>query len=326
MLKELYMWQFEERDFNTMYYAFDLNLAGSDYREFIGKRSFLNLKNRIEAELRAKAGCSSIPYDAITKDKFYANSIFSANGIECLHNLAFIHGNHLIFTGGKQESVEAILYLSGTFFIKNTVLEGGDGVYSCRIVSGKIEVNGEMRTLNSFLDLLGSKVWVVQKQYISHPGIRNFNGSALNTTRIVTILKGSDPEYFCGFQAFATGRAFTDSWKYGSIYVGIDPKKGCLKEYGITAVEDEKPGLLREHPDSKLSFKGYEIPFFKEAKDLCLKAHRLLYFHFVVGWDVAITDEGPLIVEANEKPGMDVAQCLDGGLRKRMEKYAAAQL
>jgi hypothetical protein len=46
-------------------------------------------------------------------------------------------------------------------------------------------------------------------------------------------------------------------------------------------------------------------------------------FNFVIGWDVAITDEGPMIVEANEKPGMNVVQCLDGGLRRRIEALAA---
>jgi hypothetical protein len=326
MLKDLYFWQLQERDFNTMYYAFALNLAGSEQKEFIGRRSFLRIKASVEGKLRDRAGCSDIRYDAITKDKFYSNSILMANGIDCLRNLAFIHGTELVYANGKHEKIDALLNLNETFFIKSAVLEAGAGVHSCRIIGGRIEVDGETGTLDSFMQMLGSKVWVMQKQHLSHQRLRNINNSALNTTRVVTILNGSEPEYLCGFQGFATGSALTDSWSHGSIYVGIDPQMDCLKEYGMTAIEDKRPGLLREHPDSKIVFKGYELPFLKEALALCLKAHRLFYFNFVIGWDVAITDAGPMIVEANENPGMNVSQCLDGGLRKRIEKHAAAYL
>ncbi|MCU0615105.1 MAG: hypothetical protein MUD09_08505 [Desulfobacterales bacterium] len=323
MLKDLYLWQLREGDFNFMYYAFALNLAGSRQDEFIGGRSFLKIKERVEAKLRDRAGCSDVRYDAITKDKFYANSIFSANGIVCLRNLAFIHGTEMVYTDGHREKVDVLLDLHGTFIVKNTVLEAGEGVFRCRSVDKKIEANGKLQTLDSFIQMLGNRIWVLQGQYLSHQRIRKINASALNTTRIVTILHSLEPEYLGGFQGFATGNAFTDSWSHGSIYAGIDPLTGFLKEYAITAVEDERPGLLREHPDSKVVFKDYEIPFLKEAVDLCLRAHRLLYFSFVIGWDVAITDEGPMIVEANEKPGMSAVQCLDGGLRKKIEIYAA---
>jgi glutathione synthase/RimK-type ligase-like ATP-grasp enzyme len=64
------------------------------------------------------------------------------------------------------------------------------------------------------------------------------------------------------------------------------------------------------------------IPFIKESVKLCINAHRLLYFNFIIGWDVAITDEGPMIVEANEKPGLNIAQCIDGGLGEKIIKHA----
>lgn len=323
MLKELCSWWLREGEFNTNYYAFGLNLKGSRQRDFIGRKTFLKNKRRVEAGLRSLAGCGNIAYDAITKDKFYASSIFSANGIRCLPTLAVIHMGELVFPAGRRDGVRGLLRLPDGFFVKNTVLESGSGVYRCRSIDGKIEVNGELREFGAFEETLGNKVWVVQRQFRSHEQIRKVNASALNTTRIVTILNGIEPEYLCGFQGFATGQALTDSWSQGSVYVGIEPGLECLKEHGITSIGDPRPGLLREHPDSKVVFAGYPIPFLKEAIELCITAHRLLFFNFVIGWDVAITDEGPLIVEANERPGMNVAQCLEGGLRRRIEKCAA---
>jgi len=145
----------------------------------------------------------------------------------------------------------------------------------------------------------------------------------LNTTRIVTIMNGTEPEYLSGFQAFATNDSTNDSWNTGSVYVGIDPENNCLKEFGYYSLHVKNKSLCTSHPDSGIVFKGYKIPFLKEAVELCLKAHQLLYFNFVIGWDVAITDKGPVIVEANEKPGMNAVQCVDGGLKRKIMQNAS---
>ncbi|MBN1186919.1 MAG: hypothetical protein JXB49_31875, partial [Bacteroidales bacterium] len=176
--------------------------------------------------------------------------------------------------------------------------------------------------LNEFKTFLGDKIWVVQRQYYSHATIRKINSTALNTTRIFTILNDNEPVFLGGYQGFATNNSLTDSWSHGSLYVGINAEKECLSGSGLTSTSDKRQGLLPSHPDSEIIFEGYPVPYLDEAIDLCIRAHRLLYFNFVVGWDVAITDEGPVIVEANENPGISVLQSLNGGIRSIVqEKY-----
>jgi len=323
ILTDLWSWQFSEWQFNSMYYAMGLNQIGSKQSDYIGRKSSLKIKENVEKELRKKAGCNSINYEAITKDKFYANSILTANSIPCIQNFALISGSFLIFPDGKEEGIKSILNFRDLFFIKSIVLEAGEGVFLCRIVNDSIEVDRKLYDLNSFLVLLGNNIWVVQKQYYSHETLRKINTSALNTTRIVTIFNGKEPEYLSGFQGFATNNATTDSWSHGSVYVGMDVEKESLIGCGLTSTSDKRQGLLTSHPDSGIIFEGYPIPYLKNAVDLCIKAHKLLYFNFIVGWDVAITNDGPLLVEVNEKPGMNVAQCLNGGLKKKITRYAS---
>jgi hypothetical protein len=147
------------------------------------------------------------------------------------------------------------------------------------------------------------------------------NATALNTTRILTILNGKDPAYLTGFQSFATGNAEIDSWGHGSVYVGFNYRESVLKGLGFYHPAVKKYARVETHPDSGIKFDGYFIPYLNESVELCLKAHRLLYNNFIIGWDVVITDEGPLILEANEKPGMNAVQCIDGGLRYRIKEY-----
>ena len=40
------------------------------------------------------------------------------------------------------------------------------------------------------------------------------------------------------------------------------------------------------------------------VKEASLESDKIL----LVGWDVAITDEGPLIIEGNRRPGFDIVQ------------------
>ena len=46
----------------------------------------------------------------------------------------------------------------------------------------------------------------------------------------------------------------------------------------------------------------------QEAKDLVLKCALINQNIQVVGWDVAITDKGPVLVEGNRRPGFDIVQ------------------
>jgi hypothetical protein len=44
---------------------------------------------------------------------------------------------------------------------------------------------------------------------------------------------------------------------------------------------------------------GYELPFWKDIKSICLKAHEICPNIYMVGWDIAITNQGPILIEGN---------------------------
>lgn len=322
ILLDLISWYSREHEFNKMYYAWGLNISNKQQEHYIGRREFLKIKNRVEKLLKKQCGCPELNYDVITKDKFYANSIFKANGVPCIPNVAVIFNSKIVFPESQVKGLDAIFGLKDTFFVKNTVLEAGDGVLTCRIMDDQIMVNDDLVSLKTFTNKLQNKTWVVQDQFHSHQDIKKLNPTALNTTRIVTIMNGTEPEYLTGFQAFATNNATTDSWSKNSVYVGIDVENLCLKEFGFYNLDVKDKSLVTEHPDSHIKFKDYKLPYLKEAVELCIRAHNLLFFNFVIGWDVAITDEGPFIVEANEKPGMNAVQCIDAGLRNAIRQHA----
>jgi hypothetical protein len=70
-----------------------------------------------------------------------------------------------------------------------------------------------------------------------------------------------------------------------------------------------------KHPNSKIVLDGYQIPFFKEACQLAIKATNYLP-NRIIGWDIAITNEGPIVVEGNEKPSLHITDVAYGGYLK----------
>ncbi|HEY9114844.1 MAG TPA: sugar-transfer associated ATP-grasp domain-containing protein [Bacteroidales bacterium] len=319
---DLIYWYWKEKYFNNMYYAMGLNLKENNVKNYFGRKRFYRVKNRAERFMKIKAKCNDLNFDVITKDKFYAASILSANDIPIIPTEILVVNGRFIVNGSEIGFNETLFKEKCSYIIKDTALEAGEGILVCVRNGNNFVINGKECSKDVFLNKLQNKICIIQRKIDSHFDIRKINDSALNTTRIVTIRNGDDIKYLAGFQSFATNGAEIDSWSSGSVYAGIDIENSCLKKYAITSVSDNRPGLLEEHPDSNIVFEGYKIPYLNESVELCIKAHRLFYFNFVIGWDIAITDDGPIIVEANEKPGMNVVQCVDGGLyRKVLTNY-----
>ena len=215
---DLLKWMIREGEFNTMYYAFGLNRKGISIDQYAGRKTILALKNIVERKLKEQAGCRTINYDVVTKDKFYANSVFEANGIACLHNLALISNKKVVYTDGHAGNIDDLMR-SDNFILKNTILEAGEGVLVCNRVDNLFLINNKEYNEKEFTELLGNKKWVLQTRYRSSIEIRAINASALNTTRIVTILNGHDRNILQVFRDLQHN-AVTDSWSQGSVICG----------------------------------------------------------------------------------------------------------
>lgn len=298
-----------EQEFCYLYYALGYDQKGKTAHNYIGKKRIFRVKNREEKLLKEKLG-TNLSYDVITKDKFYAGSICIANGLPAIEDLALVVNGDLQVKGRGLCKFGEILSLGSQLVIKNTILEASTGVVFLDLIGNGIYLNGKEVMMSELQDKVAKGAWVVQKEYLSHQSIASVNASALNIMRVTTIYNGKDVKIVGGFQAFATGNAKTDSWSEGSIYVGVDFERGCLHKHGFRSPYHEGLGLEPKHPDSRIVFEDFAIPYIEEIKGLVTSAHRLFFTNYLLGWDIAITDNGPMIVEINEKPGMNVMQCV----------------
>ena len=67
-------------------------------------------------------------------------------------------------------------------------------------------------------------------------------------------------------------------------------------------------GIISHHPDTTAPIKGAKLPYWKEMTELALSAHKHFQMPIFIGWDIALTHEGPLVVEANTTWSVDLIQ------------------
>ena len=132
-----------------------------------------------------------------------------------------------------------------------------------------------------------------------------FHPSCLNTLRVSTFRNGDRFEVFGGGLRVGNNGLCVDNAHGGGIFCEIDPESGKIITDGL----DEYSNSYVTHPMTGVPFKGMQIPRWKEVVELCKEASKELPCLRVVGWDVAILEDGTLeLIEGNHSPGMNIVQ------------------
>lgn len=71
------------------------------------------------------------------------------------------------------------------------------------------------------------------------------------------------------------------------------------------------------HPNTGVVFKDYQLPYWNEVIEVVKLMHSYLKDIKSIGWDVAITPNGPVLIEGNDNWEIGGPQDMEGGLKKR---------
>lgn len=154
------------------------------------------------------------------------------------------------------------------------------------------------------------------------PECEMWHPSSLNTLRLITLRNPENKEFYIERAIFRMGvdGAHTDNWCTGGIGVRVFPN-GNLDKYGFYCDSTKAPCIA--HPNTGKVFENFCLSGYNEAAQLVLKAHKLLKRINGIGWDIAFTERGPIIIEMNPIFSVFQAQC--GGLRKLIENHYLPQ-
>jgi hypothetical protein len=189
-------------------------------------------------------------------------------------------------------------------FLKPMMGQGGQG---CLLLK-KNNLNTE---LESIYTTLISNSYMIQAHIQQHESINIIFDKSVNTLRMDTYIdKNNTSHVLSALMRFGIGKNITDNTHTGGFYVAIN-ESGQLSGIGRQDVV-KGGGVFTRHQDSDYILEGFHIPYFKEACELILQA--TTYFpNRIVGWDMAITPLGPVIIEGNHNPSLHVTDVAYGG-------------
>jgi len=170
----------------------------------------------------------------------------------------------------------------------------------------------EVKNANEFLTYLKDNRMFLEEVIKQHSKMNNLCSSSVNTLRIMTFVNNGRSEILYAAIRIGNGYNEVDNFHKGGMGVAINTKEGKLKGNAI----DKDLNEYKKHPVTGTYFNKFEIPYWKETKKLVLDAAKVNQNIKVVGWDVAITKSGPVLVEGNRRPGFDLVQVLSKKGRK----------
>lgn len=265
----------------------------------------------------------------ITADKFYFNVFLEKFGIPTPPVYCFIKDKKVLYVDAQFEidtQQDTIQQLKQLFsrdmdaFCKPSSGQLGNGIFALKIQDSKVYVDGRPSSIEKLIDVLLPANYLVQKRIYQHPKMNTLCDSTINSIRMQTVMtkEGEIVPFGAGLR-MGRQSSSVDNWAKGGVFVGIDMEKGKLMEIGF--LKPQYGTSVKEHPDTHVVFKDFEIPYYKEAEKQAIELHKRLYRCHSVGWDIAITEEGPMFIEGNGLWEISLIQAAHGGLKKKIEKY-----
>jgi len=281
------------------YYMFELPDGRCCGREFLNR---FETKRGIYPLLRKKSGASS-PLD----DKLAFAECCRLHRVHAVPVIGLAsHGGVKLFDAEHLPETD--------LFVKPVRGTGGSGAERWdHRENGFSEPHAGLLTERELLARLAARSR--RRPILLQPRIENcaelsaINNGALSTLRIVTCLdERRRPEVVAAVMRMAIGDNHrVDNFHAGGIAAAVDLDHGALGPASDLGM-DARLGWVDRHPDSGAQITGRTVPWWREACALAERAHRVFDDRTIVGWDIAPTEDGPIIVEGNGSPDLDIVQ------------------
>lgn len=285
---------------NTFYTLYGLDIKGKSSKGYIDENSFWKKLN----ELNYSNGLTS--QIGLLRDKFMFYKYMKENQLPVPEVFGVIKDGKLYSNNLCEQSFD---------FLKNTTdyfIKDVDG--ECASFVKHIACYDDMKEIT---EKIKKGFYILQKSVHQSKEMNEINSKSINTLRIITVNSGGKIRVLSSLLRVGTNKSGNvDNWAAGGLAIGIQDN-GYLKKYGFY-----KPGHgLKEsaHPDSKIVFEKYKVPLLDEAYNIAIEAHKFFYNVGAIGWDVAITEEGPVFIEGNDNFEITLMQGCDRPQKKEWE-------
>ena len=270
-------------------YYFDFKKYG--YHAFVTDRdrylntTFINYHNRDLMD--DKYGCN------LLLDRYTDKAVTVLGVIE--------QGN--FYSVMRGQSSETIFLPGSKFIIKPRRGRAGEGVMLLEVEENAFVLNKkDFKNLGEAFK--GLRSCIVNPYVSQHEYAAKIFPHSLNTIRLVTCVLNDEIQVIRAAHRFGASRTgVVDNFDQGGIIGIIEPISGEIQEPLMWDDKQCKKISADVHPDTLQRIKGVKIPRWNAMLSEMLELHASMKYIKYVGWDIAITPESFVIIEANYATG-----------------------
>lgn len=182
----------------------------------------------------------------------------------------------------------------------------GSGIFICEYLD-------ETSLKNTFSKMMQrGSTYIIEELIKQDHRMSVWNESSVNTLRINTYKNKKGVFNHICFMRTGRSGSFVDNGGKGGIFAIIDDKTGQICSDG----RNEHLETYEKHPDSGITFKGWQIPEWKEVVNLAKDIHENVFpKHPYIAWDFALSDKGWVLIEGNWGQFVCQQMCLGRGIK-----------
>lgn len=260
----------------TDYFRGDfINLTKQEKKTFATAKRFYRLIEYMNDE----------QYSIVLGDKLLFNEIFKE----------YLKRDFINLRKSSVEDLKAFLADKTTVFAKETNGECGHGISKIKVS----EINDVEALYNKCVE---NNQLLVEDAIIQHDDLNQINPHVVNSFRIVTVYKDGKAKVISNALRINQDETDVIGCTHDLYFsLGADGKID-------SNVIDDYANVYDTHPMTGKKFADVCISGVKEAFEMCEEAHRRIPQVRYIGWDVAFSVNGPVMVEGNEYPGYGILQ------------------
>ncbi len=287
--------------------------AGADLRNFVGLR--------LMREIWDQANFRTDLY-GLVGNKIAMTALFEAHGLPVIP-IAAVYSETGAQASTKalhsREALAAFLTNAEHFPLFGKPMDsrqslGSAAFAGCDAATGRLRSDdGRTTALDDYIaDIVAhyGEGYLFQPRLVPHAATRALCGNRLATVRVLTLYREGEVQIFRACEKMPAGANVADNfWRQGNLLIELDVASGTRK----STISGSGPAIRAHshHPDSGAPIVGTVVPNWSALCELARQGARILKDTALIGWDLASTDDGAMIVEANYTPDMMLPQLAD---------------
>ena len=260
----------------TDYFRGDyINLTKKEKDTFVTAKKFYKIINYL----------NNPKYIVLLNDKLVFNRFFSE----------YLKRDYLNLRESNFEEFKKFLKGKKIVFAKTPIGEGGHGVKKIVISDYEVETLYQKLIKDGYL--------LIEEAIKQSDELNEINPNVVNSFRVVTMVDKEGNIHLVNNALRINQDETNVIGCTNDLYCSFD-ETGKINSNVI----DDYGKVYEEHPLTHKKFADVCIKDVKKAFDMCIDAHKRVPQLRYIGWDIAFTNKGPLMVEGNEYPGYGIIQ------------------